>query len=280
MTALLLANPQGVDALPLTRRSLRHAQVEAASGETMPALPSGHAYNESWLQGLLFRHPELLLLERMEAGAGDVVPLCRELSIPRAGGSVFLDMLGVTQTGRLVLVECKLWRNPQARREVVAQIVEYAALLRHLSFGDLTTRLKQKLGVSAANPIYRIARKRWPDLDEADFVDGVSRSLALGDFHLIVAGDGIRSDLQTVAAHLNALGAGLSRLSLLEIQLWADSQGRTLVVPTVPLRTEIIEQRVFITQSGAPLQMEVQTIAEATSSMESVVDPNQSRAPR
>ena len=91
----------------------------------------------------------------MEAGAGDVVPLCRELAIPRAGGSVFLDMLGVTQTGRLVLVECKLWRNPQARREVVAQIVEYAALLRHLSFGDLTARLKQKLGVSAANPIYR-----------------------------------------------------------------------------------------------------------------------------
>ena len=194
----------------------------------------------------------------MEAGAGHVVPLCRELSIPRAGGSVFLDVLGVTRIGRLVLVECKLWRNPQARREVVAQIVEYAALLRHLSFGDLTARPKQKLALLEPTRSTALPKGVGRYSDEADFVDGVARSLTLGDFHLIVAGDGIRSDLQTVAAHLNALGAGLSRLSLLEIQLWADNQGRTLVVPTVPLRTEIIEQRVFISQSGAPLQMELQ----------------------
>ena len=96
----------------------------------------------------------------------------------------------------------------------------------------------------------------------------------LGDFHLIVAGDGIRSDVQIVAAHVNALGVGLSRLSLLEIQLGQIAKS-TLVIPTVPLRTEIIEQRVFITQSGAPLQMEVPTAADVISSMEGVVDPNQ-----
>jgi hypothetical protein len=86
-------------------------------------------YDEKWLQRLLYEHAELIPLKDIDTGDGVVVPLCRELSIPGHGGNVYLDLLGVSRTGRLVLVECKLWRNPQARREVIAQITEYAALL-------------------------------------------------------------------------------------------------------------------------------------------------------
>jgi hypothetical protein len=44
----------------------------------------------------------------------------RELPLRHGGSSVYLDLLGVSPTGRLVLIECKRWRNPEARREVVA----------------------------------------------------------------------------------------------------------------------------------------------------------------
>jgi hypothetical protein len=234
-------------------------------------------YDEAWLQDLLYRHPGLMLLCEPGADQSIVAPLCRELAIPRPGGNVFLDILGVTRSGRLVLVECKLWRNPQARREVVAQILEYAALLRSWSFGDLTARIKQKTGSTAQDPIFELARQSFPDLDEAAFVDGVARSLEYGDFHLVIAGDGIRSDLHSLAKHLNAGFAGLGRLSLLEIQLWSDSQGNTVVVPNVPLKTEIIEQRVVLTDQGMPVKVEeVSREDEAIQrAVERVVEPEQ-----
>jgi hypothetical protein len=269
VTALLLSDAGGER---LIRRSMISAPSDLNGLDVAPA-----NYDERWLQILLYNHPELVILDKMEPGAGAMVPLCRELSIPRESGLVFLDLLGVTRSGNLVLVECKLWRNPQARREVVAQILEYAALMRSWSYGDLTARLKQKEGWSGANPIYDKARALWPDLEEAAFVDGVSASLAAGRLHLIIAGDGIRSDLQAIAAHLNGHGAGAARLSLLEIQLWGDSSNRTVVVPSVPLRTEIIEQRVIIADNGLPIQLEqVDTsTAEARESAERVVDPEQ-----
>jgi hypothetical protein len=37
-----------------------------------------------------------------------------------------LDALFINRHGALGLVKCKLWRNPQARREVVGQILDYA----------------------------------------------------------------------------------------------------------------------------------------------------------
>ncbi|MER8918121.1 hypothetical protein NKI32_30485 [Mesorhizobium sp. M0761] len=234
-----------------------------------------HSYDEHWLRDLLFRHPELLVADRLSSGLHEVVPLCCELAIPRMGGTVFADLLRVTRTGRLVVVECKLWRNPQSRREVLAQILEYPALLRRWSFGDLTSALKCKLASAEPNPIYAVAGHLWPDLEEAAFVDAVTRSLKLGDFQLIVAGDGIRSETHAITDHLNSQSVGLAQLALLEIQLWQAASGNILVVPTVPLRTEILQQRVLVDVSGLPLQLESQEIAITlpAETMESIVDP-------
>jgi len=251
MQALLLPaqaaaglEPDRPTALPFTR-------------QTLSSVPGG--YDEKWLQELLFAHPELIPLERIEAGAGlsgangVVVPLCRELTLSREGGVVYLDLLCVTRSGRLMLIECKLWRNPQARREVVAQILEYAALIKGWSYGDLTARLKQQRKWQGANPIYDHAAETWSDLDEARFVDAVSRSLASGDVHLVIAGDGIRSDVEALASHINGTMMGPGRLSLVEIQLWRSPSGETIVVPFVPTRTEVIESRVIIAEDGRTL---------------------------
>ena len=139
MSALLFSNFSSTVTEPLTRRSLtRNAAPAAGQALDSNALSqhARHAYDERWLQDLLFRHPALIVADRLDGGLGDVVPLCRELAIPRAGATVFADILGVARTGRLVIIECKLWRNPQARREALAQILEYAALLRRWETTD------------------------------------------------------------------------------------------------------------------------------------------------
>ena len=92
--------------------------------------------------------------------------------------------------------------------------------------------------------------------------------MSFGDFDLIVAGDGIRSDLVAITSHLGVQSGLLVRLALVEFQLWEDDAGRTLVVPALPLRTEVVQQRVIVGDSGAPFQLEA--VAEAE---EATVDP-------
>ncbi len=229
------------------------AEDQAAAALTRVSLGSDGGHDEKWLQRLLFDHPELIPIDAISPGSKDAVPVCRELSLPKEGAIVFLDMLAVTPHGRLVLVEMKLWRNPQARREVIAQILEYASLLKRWSYADLTVRLRAALGSSHANPLYALVHARHPATSEATFVDAVSRSLSAGDFDLIVAGDGIRADLQAIAAHLNGFAGLSSRLALLEIQLWRDAIGRTIVIPFVPYRTEVVQHRVIVDAGGTPL---------------------------
>ncbi len=219
-------------------------------------------FSERWIQDNVYAHPDLIPLDRIEPGAGPMIPIAREFGLSRSGGPVYLDCLGVTRAGRLVLVECKLWRNPQARREVVAQIIEYAALLKGLGYADLTAKLKALAPGRSANPLYEHARSHGADLDEAALVDAVSRSLEFGDFHLIIVGDGIRSDLHAIGAYINDTLAAFSRLSLVELQVWKGAAGNLVVLPQLPLRTEIVKQRLVVDQVGAPVQLAPEQAAD------------------
>lgn len=249
LTALLIEDP---------------TQARQASCLTPKLLTAGDdgSRDEKWLQKLIFDYPQLLPLSELEAEAGHFLPLCQELPLPRGGRSVYSDLLGVTRSGRLVIVECKLWRNPQSRREVIAQITEYAAILRRWSFSDLSERLKKKEGWTGANPLFDLAKKQWPDLEEAKFVDGVTRSLAIGDFYLLIVGDGIRSDTISIVEHMAGTGAGLARLGLVEIQLWTDARGRMVAVPRIAVRTEVLKHRVLISGDGQPLIMDMDPLSE------------------
>ena len=210
-------------------------------------------FNENWLQQLIFSEPDLLPLDKIEAGSGKLIPICRELSIPKPGGNVFLDILGITSTGRPVLIECKLWRNPQARREVIAQILEYAALLRRWSYADLTARVKARTSWGGDNPIYAQAAASGSPLGEVEFTDSLARNLRNGDFHLVIAGDGIREDMLTIAEHIGDKG---TQLALVEFQRWTNAEGHQLIIPHIPFKTEVVRQRLLFDQEQNVIQIQ------------------------
>ncbi|GJH18476.1 hypothetical protein CBA19CS22_18060 [Caballeronia novacaledonica] len=218
------------------------------------ALTAGNGHDERWLQERIFELPALLPMAEMFGHGESFVPLCRELPLRYGSSSVFLDILGISTTGRLVLVECKLWRNPEARREVIAQLFEYASLLSEWTYSDLEARLKKARGLTGQNPIFGAVKAVHPDLDEAAFVDSVNRSLNRGDFLCAIAGDGIRSDLQSLRRLLGAQGGVLSQLALVEIRTYRDAAGRTLLVPCVPLHTEVLQREVLLRSDGVPLE--------------------------
>src|SRR5690349_16067277 len=100
--------------------------VDAAAGSAGAVLEriklspgSAGAFSEEWLQRTLFSHPECLPLdELLNPDISTVVPICMELSTDVGAA----DILYLTPTGKVVLVETKLFRNPEARRQVIAQI--------------------------------------------------------------------------------------------------------------------------------------------------------------
>ncbi len=250
---------------------IHDGSISQSRSLTRAELSQSGDYDENWLQQLIFEKPEVVPIETIDPGAGSFVPICRELMLPKEGGRAFLDILGVTPTGRLVLIECKLWRNPQARREVIGQIMEYGALLQRWTYSDLTAHLKADLGLGGQNPLFDHVKKTHENLDENAFVDAVSGSLDRGDFNLLVAGDGIRSDIQAIKSYLDIQRGLASRLALIEFQVWTDSSGATLVTPLLPLRTSVIKHRVIVGADDIPLQVE--TDETASVEIEKKADP-------
>ena len=52
----------------------------------------------------------------------------------------FVDLVGVSAAGSITIVECKLEKNPDIKRRLVGQLIEYAAGLWGMSFEEFDAR--------------------------------------------------------------------------------------------------------------------------------------------
>ena len=197
-------------------------------------------HDEQWLQHLIHKHPTCLPMDQIEPGLPALVPVCMEL--PLASG--YLDNLLMTPEGDIVIVEVKLFRNPQARREVVAQALDYASSLFGMTYADLEEAVLQSDFGGAAKPtrLYDI----FPEantLDEAAFVDAVNTNLKNGRIVVLVAGDGIRSDAEDLVSGLQSHAGFHFTFALVELAVF---QSRTsddlMVVPRTLTKTCMIER--------------------------------------
>jgi Transposase len=104
------------------------------TGSVSPDKFGGYkTFTEAWLRDTLFARPELIPINDIDSTFGPLVPLCKELRTD-AGP---IDAVFINERGRLTIVEFKLWKNPQARREVVAQTLDYVSALAGWSYADL-----------------------------------------------------------------------------------------------------------------------------------------------
>ena len=81
--------------------------------------------------------PAVLAIKEFLPAARAVCSLGREIPVDLAGKQGYIDNLLIADTGHLVLVETKLWRNNEALREVVAQVLHYGMALMSLPISDL-----------------------------------------------------------------------------------------------------------------------------------------------
>ena len=165
-------------------------------------VPEGDANREHPLRDMVFAHPGILPMAELEPGIGRICAVATELNLPGAG---FADVLLVSEHGRLVIVECKLWRNPQARREVVVQVLDYARELARYDYEDLQRTISDRLG-RTGNVLFELASAAGGTMTKAAFVDRVSRDLRAGRFLLLIIGDGITEGTQRLTEYLNVPG--------------------------------------------------------------------------
>ena len=169
-----------------------------AAPQLIARVPRGDARREHTLRDLIHDNPTILPVHELDPSFGRLFTVAKELNIPGVG---FVDVLLADERGRLVVIECKLWRNPQARREVVWQILDYARELSRYAYEDLQRQVAIATKRQGNTP-YALARSAGSDLDEASFVDRVSRDLAAGRFLLLIVGDGITEGTRRIGEYL------------------------------------------------------------------------------
>jgi hypothetical protein len=225
-------------------------------------------HDEGWLQKLIYRFPQLLPVPEIEPAFGSLVSVCIELPTP--AGSI--DNLYVTETGNLAIAECKLWRNPEARRRVLAQIIDYAHSMAKWNYTDLETAIRSgnRLDDEKLNGGLFSLVSDNSELDEHSFSDAVSRNLRLGRVLLLLVGDGIREGVETLSEYLQMHAGFHFTLGIVEIAHFKLPPHGFLIQPRVLARTVNIERgivrvsdgRVTIDPSKQPTSGQATSISE------------------
>lgn len=248
--------------------------IEEERTRAVPRVPQGEARREAVLRDLIAAHPAILPVHDLDPSYGRLATVARELSIPGVG---FVDILLMDEHGRLVVVECKLWRNPQARREVVGQILDYARELSRFAYEDL----QRQVSIATrrqGNVLFSLAQEAGGTLGEAEFVDRVTRDLAAGRFLLLVVGDGIAEGTRRIGEYLRDQPGLAFSFGLIEIAEYRhrDDQGQEHVImqPRVLAQTAVIERHVIRSEVSG-LVIEAAEMTEPNRSR----DPSVSRAP-
>jgi hypothetical protein len=170
-------------------------------GDNLIALTEQAYEAEDVLQGLLAKHPDLLPGEAMNPDEPRRFLLIRrEANV--AGMS--LDHLFIDQDAVPTLVETKRGTNTQVRREVVAQMLDYAAnAAGEWSADKLSSWLDERCAGEGSATEDVLTELDHAFDSEADFWAQVEQNLRDGKVRLVFVADDIPSSLQRIVEFLN-----------------------------------------------------------------------------
>ena len=190
------------------------------AGKIYLRVPNGYvamsetAYDaEVVLQRLLADHPDLLAGDQMNPDSPRRwLLVSREVGIAdseSAGPRWSLDHLFLDQEGIPTLVEVKRSSDTRLRREVVGQMLDYAAnLVSHLPPDRMRSLFEQRCAQDALNPEEELVALLSPDasetgIDPDQFWLRVQDNVATRHIRLVFVADVIPHELQSIVEFLN-----------------------------------------------------------------------------
>jgi hypothetical protein len=107
-----------------------------------------------------------------------------------------------------------------------------------------------------------------PRVDEIQFTDAVTLNLRRGRFLLLIAGDGVREDVEAIASYLQAHAGLHFTFGLVEFPIYRLPSGQRLVVPRVVCRTTSITRSVVAVPDGYVVKEPAELAADADSDVD------------
>jgi hypothetical protein len=178
--------------------------------------------DEAELRDMLAGEPRLL------PGVGERAAAAVEFPVSGVGA---VDVVAVDQEGAITLVECKLRSNPEIRRQVVGQVLAYAAGLWRADLTSFENAWKSR--DSASRSLAHAVLGEEHSDEEADALrDACASALRDGRFSLVLAVDEITDELRQIVEYLNA--HTLSEVAVLALELGYAREGDLeIAVPRV-----------------------------------------------
>ena len=218
---------------------------EDGAGRALDPLPhKNEVFNEDWLQKLLFKHPEILPIDHIHREYAPLISIGREIK--------GIDNLFISRFGLLTIVETKLWRNPEAHKAVVAQIVHYAITLSGWSYDNLDECVSNSMARydKQSMSIYEIVKRKTHDFEttESEFRELVQDCLRQGRFALLIVGDNIQPAATRLAEGMGSHPNLLYSIGLVELRCHKLEHGSDwpwVVIPRLA-ETRIAEVRAVV----------------------------------
>ena len=176
--------------------------IYLVDGDSLTAMTPSAPKNEDSMQALVARYPELI-----SDGDGDLLLIRREQPIgdsADSGGRWSLDHLFVTRSGVPVLVELKRASDTRLRREVVRQMLDYAAnATAYWNPGRLAeafSKTAEEAGQEADVVLSGVLVGATPSVD---FWGTVDANFKAGSIKLVFVADTIPRELARIIEFMN-----------------------------------------------------------------------------
>jgi hypothetical protein len=201
---------------------------------------------EDVLQGLLARFPDLLAGDQLIGGeARRWVLIDRESRVPDEEGGVgrwSLDHLFLDQDAVPTLVEVKRSSDTRIRREVVGQLIDYAAnAVVYWPAEMLRAAFESRLEREGLDVDLELADVLRADVDVDDYWDQAAANLKAGRIRLVFVADQIPRELRRVVEFLNEQMA--AEVIAIEVKQYVGPEGLRTLVPRVIGQTAAAETR-------------------------------------
>ena len=191
--------------------------------------------SEDLFQGLLGDHPPLLNFA--SGTSGRLLLVRREAPVPEAEGSAgrwSLDHLFLDRDGVPVLVEVKRATDTRARREVVAQMLDYAANgVAYWPIEHIVESYAQTAGAESETKLREFLEGAEPEA----FWRQVEANLRSGRVRMVFVADKIPKELRRIVEFLNEQMRPAEVLAI-EVEQFTDPNGVRLLTPKLVGATE------------------------------------------
>ncbi|MFJ5730298.1 hypothetical protein [Streptomyces paradoxus] len=176
-------------------------------GKELQALELAGFEDETEFQELLARHPRVLDFGSLADGRPlRLMLVAREMGVPasaESGSAYWLDHLFVDADGVPTLVEVKRATDTRIRREVVGQMLDYAANAARYWPAALLQRSFEDTCVQDGRPLEEAYGELLGGRAPEEFWSTVEERLAAGQMRLLFVADRIPLELRAIVEFLN-----------------------------------------------------------------------------